>query len=471
MDSIQSLQQDIQHHLKALIQQYAARDDLLTLQQFLRPAEHDPTLQDISNDVMQLLIAWHRSGGDLQLTTAAQPHEVTSLALHQDASSETDSEAAEDDEPTTEDEPAEDESAEDEPPAVDEPPAAEPSPPATNADIARLMSGFGKPFISSPADQMLIAGEHLLTAFEAREGLSGGALCEFLSQQCAQLSVFEAAPSELLKLWLAWLAAELRTLQETSPGLNLDASFNQVTAFSKSRQPGFIHGLARHHQPRHGSWMNDAASYHAKLVKHYVKRAVPPGQSQADQALNALRSACDAGEPGAICARVRETLRAGVSSNDVRLLQQVTPYLEHLEGSDLESLRAAVRAYSRPPAEPQATEKTSVSAAVRAWTSGRRARLLGGVPRTERLSDLKEKLGFQDIHWEELSNACIERTINQLHSGQVDVVIAIQNLISHTVEYRVKPTCKDASVPYVLVGGYGVTAIGHALARLATPTA
>ncbi|MEL6347851.1 MAG: hypothetical protein AAFV53_32395, partial [Myxococcota bacterium] len=100
-----------------------------------------------------------------------------------------------------------------------------------------------------------------------------------------EIDVLSAATrSEALGAWLAFpqnvqqalvglIACRARHLQdERLPGevsalemATLDSIFQTLSGFSKREQPGFVHGLARSHEPRKGSWRDDAQDWWQKL--------------------------------------------------------------------------------------------------------------------------------------------------------------------------------------------------------------
>lgn len=69
--------------------------------------------------------------------------------------------------------------------------------------------------------------------------------------------------------FLAFLVARLRYLQDECymEGEAMRWTFGRLHAYSRSRRPGPINGLARVHVPQHGtSWRDDAAFYLGQLT-------------------------------------------------------------------------------------------------------------------------------------------------------------------------------------------------------------
>ena len=117
-------------------------------------------------------------------------------------------------------------------------PAPPSQPPVAIASLQDVMRQIGEP--------VWLTGENVHPEYE------------LLMQLMEDLPNWVFFPSDAQRLLLSVATCRGRQIQEMSRTLSLDMVFHRLSQFSQQEKPGFVHGLARTHQPKHGNWFKDA---------------------------------------------------------------------------------------------------------------------------------------------------------------------------------------------------------------------
>lgn len=217
---------------------------------------------------------------------------------------------------------------------------------------------------------------------------------------------------EIQRLLLSIATCRGRQLQEMNRALPLDPVFHRLSQFSQQEKPGFVHGLARHHLPKHGSWFKDAGHAWREL-----KQLVEPKKPHEPPAPH---------EPQ-------------------------TPHEPEAEETDPGS------------AEPEA------NALPQDWpwwplTRGKFAVMIGGEPREHARQRLQEVFGFIDLEWVPMDRA--QNLANRVDKRTVEMVILVRSLLGHRIDDIVLPACRRTATPWISVErGYGANQIRLAIER------
>lgn len=101
--------------------------------------------------------------------------------------------------------------------------------------------------------------------------------------------------------------------------------FKSLTAHSEDARPGFIHGLAKSHEPKHGEWVDDAIYWTHEIKARIREMEEPEGPSQTDF-LNVMEQEDD---PSTLARQYKEE---GFNTSHPRFLSIVTPHRDKFEG-------------------------------------------------------------------------------------------------------------------------------------------
>lgn len=95
---------------------------------------------------------------------------------------------------------------------------------------------------------------------------------------------------------------------------------------------------------------------------------------------------------------------------------------------------------------------------------GKRAVIVGGTPRAERLPALKAAFGFASLEWAPSGNERrVGNVVSRMETGGVDMVIVLRNFVEHKVTNRLRAA--KGSTRLVWAETYSVTSIAGALAK------
>jgi hypothetical protein len=213
-------------------------------------------------------------------------------------------------------------------------------------------------------------------------------------------------PADVQVALVTWFTARLRAMQvDGPPDGRLDGAFRRLSAYQKKQHTGFVHGLARSHYPKSGSWIGDADVAWDVLVDF-----LPPKDDEPPQPRPAANS-------------------------------------------------------SKPPrpaaAEPEEDRRPDPIPGDWPWrglTQGRRAVMVGGDPREPNRRRLEEVFGFAELVWErcERSRNTLQQVRERVKAGKLDMVLVLSRFVGHDADQVIQPACKDSGVAFVPVQtGYG----------------
>lgn len=274
------------------------------------------------------------------------------------------------------------------------------------------------------------------------------------------------------------LRAAQQVVAERLPGMQrehelVERAIRALSRHSKQTRPGFVHGLALHHGPEHGSWIEDAGVEEERIR---LELGLVDAADTAHEAVNiddVLRRLTEAVHDGLsdddLVKRVRSALRDGVAPDHTRLVRLVAPYVELLGGDEFSALRRAVDAEL---AEQEVEADTDVSSLPAGWpgwayTRGKRAVIVGGEPRAQRVEAIQQAFGFADVQWVPKTDKGarkVQALVERMKNGTIDLVICLRAFSSHKLYDAVfdvaEPQCER-----VLADTYGVTQIRLAIER------
>lgn len=295
----------------------------------------------------------------------------------------------------------------------------------------------------------------------------------------AALGRWAAAPSEVNRMLLAWVATRGRAVQDVvstygEPGADvlLDRIFPKLAAHSAETWPGAVWGLALGHTSRGANWLADARDCEAEIrASAGLTSAIPARETfNGDDALRRLlelvRNGCESVQ---FVERVREVLEGGVSPNDKRLVHAALPFAMELDGADLKALRKAVN-HEIEVSEAEEEARPPRVAPDWAWyphTRGKRAVIVGGDPRSERVQRLQQTFGFAELDWVDNASGGVriaDSLTKRMRNGTVDLVIVLRAFSSHKLSDKIF-AARDGSCAVVLADTYGVTAVQLAIER------
>lgn len=267
-----------------------------------------------------------------------------------------------------------------------------------------------------------------------------------------------------------------------------EAIFRTLTSFSKNTEPGFIYGLKKNSSP------NDGDNWHASLQsrKRTLQKLADETLTEAsednveDQRRSAitdvLRRMHEAVENQThngsthqeiILELTREALSYRINPQHPRLLSALQNYFDIIdEHPDLKTIARALRDDAKE-REIAASKDQSIDDEFRAsWpykerTQGKKLALIGGNRRKDAEQNIRDAFGFEDVLWistDAGKHARQRKFEARFKNGTYDFVVAIQNLVGHAWTELIFNQTPPNTVA-ALTSGYGVQAIGRALAR------
>jgi len=246
------------------------------------------------------------------------------------------------------------------------------------------------------------------------------------------------------------------------------AIFPRLRAFSIEARPGWVNGLQRTHRPEAGpTWDAEAALLLAVLQQRGQSgETVPHDGLNPERALADLQAALD-GKAVDVAAMVDECLRAGVPTDDPRLLGLLHGEDVALTGKRFKRLRKELRGFASQDAAEDDCVEGPVPAdwVLRSATEGKRAVLVGGDRRTTANESLLGAFAFESLDWiDGLKHHQVDALAERVRNGQYDLVILLARFASHSIQSVVSPACAEADVLWVVVPrGYGATAVMRAI--------
>lgn len=304
-----------------------------------------------------------------------------------------------------------------------------------------------------------------------------------------RLARWNSAPREVCLRFVELLAARLRHLQTEVPILHRPSHTRGDNAFHaivrdlaghmQTYRQGVAHGLARAHTPRYGTWYQDAVTLYQGLQQWVGGGAAPPEEPfNPERALDDLREALAGGLTDEVLGeRLRTMLRNGMSPQDPRLGDLLAEHVERLHGSDLKTLRSAIRRAARSAAE------TGGEAEAGAWPlagtlTGKRLVLVGGDRHGQAHQRLQERLPGVQVDWIETTptggTRQVQALVHSINYGAVDVVLLVQSYLSHKVSRAIAEAARASPTKVrvqVVRRGYGMSQLLDALTRCVTQPA
>lgn len=387
--------------------------------------------RQVHDQMAALLLRWHRAGGTVALTTprvpglAPEPPAAEAPEVHLDASPAENAATAE----PTEEVPA----APVVPAPTLEPPLPDqtktPTPavaradsrPAAMVDLTALKNhiesggnfsaGLPAPDWRTRLDRIV---DELADAPETFDEV--GSLLKVLEGRDAWV----AMPAQVQVALVAWFTARLRAIQVEGPQDDrLDRAFSRLSAYQKKHNTGFVHGLARFHTPKSGSWLGDADRAWDLLLDF-----LPPKDNEPTQ----TRTTATASKPS--------------------------------------------RTAESEPEEGNRPDPIPMDWRWRGWTQGRRAVMVGGDPREPNRRRLEEVFGFAELVWErsERSRNTLQQVRERVKAGKLDMVLVLSRFVGHDADQVIQPACKESGVAFVPVQtGYGVVGVRRSIERHLPP--
>ncbi|WP_230467574.1 DUF2325 domain-containing protein [Lujinxingia vulgaris] len=296
-----------------------------------------------------------------------------------------------------------------------------------------------------------------------------------------RLRGWEELPHEVQVALGCMITARYRHLQEETPAACSGVVQNDKDAvkvlhrlsnhFNITRA-GFVHGLARDHQPAHGArWSDDAAYYHRELARlaHDLYGEEVEEQSapqNPERALGQIEALIDTSPPvDRIRALVEDILSTpgGLGGDDPRLVRLMRPFRDHLSGAALSKLRQAIdAAEAEKDAEPDFVEELLPEG----WPwhevlQNSRVVMVGGDTRSEAQARIEKIFRPGSFEWIPVKKGENMRQVQALAGrmlqGSVDIVILLTDFLSHKASDQLTDAAGKSSVELVYCNrGYGV---------------
>lgn len=361
---------------------------------------------------------------------------------------------------------------------------------ASDNDIQTLARHYSAGVTANPYDTGPVAGwadrlTEILTAL-------GPPLDDYEEEErrvraiTGRQSVWKLWPKHVQRLFVAMLTARLRSVQEDIAPYDerLDDCFRALSGFSERERPGFVHGLARGHTARHGSWANDADIYWAEMADMLAEPPPPrqPAEVLLKQLEDLLEDLFDAPDQArdAVFSQVKRalksTLNEGLRHDDPRLVRLVTPFHDDLDEPAFRRLRRTIRDQIREAkeeADEAAELEESPTPLPEDWplwsaTRGKRAILIGGAPRDAMREALQATYEFSELEWmpAEYRRNQLLALRKHLRNKGTDMLILLGRFIGHNIDHVLRPACEQGNVTWVHVDhGYGPERIRSSIER------
>lgn len=220
------------------------------------------------------------------------------------------------------------------------------------------------------------------------------------------------------------------------------------------------------------SWSDDARLHEAKARELAgLESATTPHEPVIDDLVRRLNADIRNGMTSTVfIRRVSELIEAGARPQDKRIARLAYPFAEDLREAGLLDVARAAEAMAE--AEADADESPTRPTAVPpdwpyfAHTAGKKAVIVGGEPRAERLKRLEEAFRFSELEWLDKahSGGAIDSIVERMRSGSLDMVIALRAFSSHKLTDKLFANqCETCRL--VLADTYGVTQVRLGIER------
>lgn len=313
------------------------------------------------------------------------------------------------------------------------------------------------------------------------------------------LELYASLPNEWHHAITDYITAYARHMQDGVCGPFRDALafekdfetiFRTLTSFSKDTEPGFIYGLKKHSTPNDGNDWYESLHNRRQTLEHLAEEAAVPVIQEASEeelrrsaitdVLRRMHEQGNQNEPAnsnAFAELLREAIAWNIDPQHPRLLSAAKDHLELLESQEeFKPIARALQAEAREEAQALADDESTESEKqfTDQWpfknrTRGKRVAIIGGNRRSDAEEKIRATFGFEEVVWISADPGKHQRQRKfdaRLKNGSYDFVIAIQNLVGHAWTDLIFNHSPKNTIP-VLSSGYGVQAIGRAIARYA----
>lgn len=248
---------------------------------------------------------------------------------------------------------------------------------------------------------------------------------------------------------LTLMVALGRAAQEASMGKEEPRKmFHRLSAYSREQQPGFTHGMARNHQPRHGGWLTDARKAQDALRTWLGERPTS----------SVLKSAS-----------MPPLAKTQAESRPEKPAARKTPMLLETPTQPETSLSLEDSLPGEPALPVEEEGPSSLVEEDWAWwpeVRDKRAILVGGSPKEPCRRRLHEAFHFAALDWVDGDVRRISSVTERIAHGGLDLVLIVRDFIGHKISKKVVFSCKNHRVPFVFVErGHGVLAVRRSIER------
>ncbi len=305
----------------------------------------------------------------------------------------------------------------------------------------------------------------------------------------AHLDRWHAAGSQTNRQLTSWVTARARAAQDElallkKPELN-DAFadlFRRLTLHSAVTQPGKVTGLSQSHKPPANGWLVQALNHESLLRTMFSNGSLAKAQDEqaarpavnTDDEIRKLTQDVRAGIDGKTYSeRLRYLLSAGASPSDVRIARLSLPFLNDLEGAEFATMRRVIAQQAESDGDASALDGAVHIPEEWPWitnTRGKIACIVGGSPKPERLTRLRDAFGFAELQWlsgSEKRGAALDSLVQKMRHGTVDMVIVLRAFSTHKMSDKVFGL-EVSPCARVLADSYGVQQVRLGIERFCT---
>lgn len=283
-------------------------------------------------------------------------------------------------------------------------------------------------------------------------------------------------PRDVQCLLIGHLVARARCLQEAPAlhvvnALDLDKPLEQLfsawTSHQRIVQPGFVHGLGRHHAPERGSWQADARALWLELAERTTLLHDEPTLNP-ERELRSLEQLLEAHtDAQQVVAQLDVAIASGVAQDDPRMIRLLRSYPDIVKFARFKPLRRAIRAME---VDEEAEADDTVPGPPPEWphwpvVRERRVIILGGSPREQARTRIERAFAMGELTWVQVDqHKQLDSLAQRIRSGGLDLLILLQSFASHKASDKLVEACRDGGVPFVPIEhGYGVARIQRAI--------
>ncbi len=316
--------------------------------------------------------------------------------------------------------------------------------------------------------EILVRGRDLVEGFE--QGRGGDLMLACLNEASSEqfLGLCGQTSTRLQGVYVEFVAAQARHFQERWPLLasGADHVFARLLRFKDSGAHGFLYGLGRGHEARHGSWRQDAWRLWRRLQALIDSGGdgLTPGAAQRQVEL--LLDECD--DPQRRRERLVELLDLGMQP-DTRVLRLLACVVDELGGRPLRGLRRKVRAQMEVDEAAERSSQGDDWAMPSDWpfwhiTQGRPAVLIGSAGKKFQTERIERAFGFSSLEWVDSCRSLrrVQALAQSIREGDERVFIIMHRYTSHSASDMIWAHRDHATVIGVNQG-FGVHAVQKAI--------